>query len=458
MNRRYGKYFFGIPLAIGLIFTIVILTFFYITYAQKAWFLQDDFSFIQLYAGSVHFWEFVDLTNFGRFLSRNVYWHYGLKLFSTTAECFYLFNFFTICATSFFLYKITAPRYGGYAGLVSALFYPALPSTIEAYSWIANSQHILGHFFVVLFVYRYSRNDTSRACLGKTIQALLLGLILIMGFFSNIFMCMVLSLPIWMLLVDKEHRQERYRYFVVLFGILVFGYFYSHLAGLQTGAYATSYSLMTLKKNADFYFRTNSRVFLWLAVMIFGVFYGCRKKQYFVAWIFVASALFFMPFAFFKYQRYMQYGTLSYLFCLLGVWFLLHEALATRWPCLVKYVGLLMVSAVLYKAVESPITYYLNNPRGVAQKAQIDYLRAYDAGHPDIKKYCFRSDEKVENRTGVKEWSFPKDWWFVYMGTAYSLLVDPTKTFEFVSNTSACDVVFTFRNEKLELDAGERPR
>lgn len=75
-------------LELGVWFIVAFLLFFCITYALKAWFFQDDFGFTRQYAHSLEAQQLLSLENFGRFVSRNVYWHVGLRYFSHNAECF----------------------------------------------------------------------------------------------------------------------------------------------------------------------------------------------------------------------------------------------------------------------------------------------------------------------------------------------------------------------------------
>jgi hypothetical protein len=333
---------------------------------------------------------------------------------------------------------------------VAGLFYFSLPATVESYSWLSNSQHILGHFFVVLFVFLYARYDAVEGRYRNALKILSMLLVLILGFYSNIFMSMVLSLPIWMLFANENHRKEKSRYFIVLLGVVIFCYFYTNLSRQQVGVYAASYSVETLIKNANYYFESIVIAILWLISIVAGATYSYCKKQFLVTWFFIASVAFFMPFAFLAHQRYGQYAELTFLFYLLGIWSLALESSNNKWPSLVRYFGLFMVLFILVKSLEPPIRYFSENPRGRSQKNQIELLRLYDLNHPNVKKYCFRSDKLVENKTGVKVWEIPGDWWFTGFGTAFSIFVNSEKTFELSPGSSQCDVVFIFKNETLE--------
>ena len=435
--------FFGVGLP------AIFVLYFYISYAANAWFFQDDFEFIKNYADSVQFSQLFDFTNFGRFVSRNVYWHLGVKYFSYHAEYFYILNLLIILCTGFLLYKIFE-KHGRFQGIVAGLCYFMLPATIDSYIWLSNSQHLLGHFFVILFVYFFTKDDAAKVRANEQLRAIRLVAILVLGFLSNIFMSMTLSLPIWMMVVDRKHRNSKSNLVVLLVGVLLFAVFLSKLSGSQSGAYATSYTFDTLKQNLDFYYRRDSMAVLWLASVLAGTVVALARKKYFVSWLFLASAAFFLPFAFFVHQRYDQYGALSYLFFLLGVWSLLIDFASNQRSGLTKYAGIVVIIFLFSKSMGPPIRYFSENPRGAAQKQQVEFLKAFDAQNPDVRHYCFRSSVEQKNTTGVKEWDIPPDWWFVGFGKAFWLFVNHDKTYEMVQNAKSCDVLFVFRDGRME--------
>ena len=266
-----------LPVIIGVALPALVLFYFYITYAYGAWFFQDDFGFIASYANSIQWNQLYDFTNFGRFLSRNVYWHLAIKYFSYNAQFFYIFNFFIILCSSFLLYKIFE-NHGRFNGFIAGLLYFVLPSTIGNYAWLSNSQHILGHFFVLLFVYLFTKDDTGRSQAQELAHALQLVIVLILGFTSNIFMSMVISLPAWMILTKKEYRKSKTSYFVLGFGTLLFTLFFFKLSSNQTGAYSTSYTIETFANNLEFYFSSGFLGTIWIILIVVGTVYSLSER------------------------------------------------------------------------------------------------------------------------------------------------------------------------------------
>ena len=431
-------------LAIGVSFIGAFLLFFYITYALKGWFFEDDFGFISQYAHSIEPWQLLNLENFGRFVSRNVYWHVGLRYFSYHAEYFYLFNLLTILATSYLLYLIFSEKYGRFEGIVAALLYFALPATIESYAWLSNSQHLMAHFFVVLFVYFFDRINGAEIKRSACLSA-----ILFLGFQSHIFMAVALSLPIFMLFVDERHRRLFSNYIVTFFGLCLFVWFFYRLSARQAEAHSTAYDFATLADNLLFYFNNKIFAALWLLAVVFGAVYACFKKAYFVSWLFLASLAFFVPFAFFIHQRYAQYAALTYLFFLLATWSFSLEIFQARLSGFLKCSGFILALAVFSSSLQHPVRHFNENPRGAAQKSQVNFLKNYARQNPELNSFCFQAQDAVINTTGVEARDAPPDWRFAGFGEAFSLFVSSQIEFELADPSLRCDANFLFKEGDL---------
>ncbi len=262
---------------------------------------------------------------------------------------------------------------------------------------------------------------------------------------------MVVSLPVWMIIADKKYRTSKFPYFIVVWGVALFALFFVKLAKYQAGPYTTSFTVPTVVENAEFYFGSGRVALLWLASIVFGVGYAAWRREYFVAWLFVASAAFFVPFAFLVNQRFAQYGTLTYLFFLLGVWALLCGGMGERWRNLVRYAGAIAFLAIFFKALDGPIRHFSANPAGRFQKQQVEFLKDYDVSHPKVSKYCFwpaKSGGEGADQVGVGPLL---DWWFVGFGAAFRIFVNPEKTYELADHAAGCDVNLVFTNDRIEL-------
>ncbi|MDR5782328.1 hypothetical protein QCE63_23270 [Caballeronia sp. LZ065] len=444
-----------LPMIIGVAFVAFLMTGFYLSYAHTAWFFQDDFGFIEHYAAEVRLPQLWDFTNFGRFVTRNVYWHYGQQLFALDAQYYYLFNLFCIGVTSVLAGLIVSRGHDRFAGVVAGLFYYALPATAAAYVWLSNSQHLIGHLFVVLFVYLFVSRAPSadgRTRFG-TILALLI--VLTLGYMSNIFMCMAVSLPIWMLVADPRHRRDWRNYVVPLAGIVLFVIFYLKLKAQQSGAYGTSYRPSVFWENAAYYFYGNASRVVWTIAVVAGAALSWAKGRLFTAWLFLASLAFFLPFAFLLHQRYEQYGVLAQLFFLMAALCALHESLPARRVNLARWIGVAALLFICGAAFRGPIAYFSREPYGAGVRADIETLRNFDRAHPEVSVYCFRPSQATVNTSGVKTWDIPAEWWFSGFGMAYTVFVNHGKTFRLASGPEAprCDVTFMLENGHVGIPA-----
>lgn len=431
-------------------FPTLVTLYFYITYSHVAWFFQDDFMFIAKYANSMQFNQILSSENFGRFLSRNAYWHFAIEYFSYNSKLFFVLNFFIILCTCSLLY-MTFEKFGKLNGFFAGLFYFILPSTIESYVWLSNSQHILVHFFVILFVYLFTSDFDKKSRARELIRMSQLFVVLMLGFSSNILMSMVTSLPIFMILANKEFRRSKIAYLTAGFGLLLFSLYFFKLSEQNAGAYSTWYTLETAVTNLNFYFGNILFAAIWIISILFGAIYALVKKSYLASWLLIASVIFLLPFAFLVHQRYVQYGALTYLFFVLGIWLLLIESKLTFLRNLNRYVGVLILWLLFSNTLEPSIRFYSESPRGTEQRHQVNFLRNFATQNTNVRNYCFRPTTVTINQTGVEAWDIPREWWFLGFGHAFTHFVDNRNTYSLFENGKNCDVIFEFKRGNLEL-------
>jgi hypothetical protein len=436
----------GIPTALTLSF--------YLVYAQNAWFFQDDFGFIASYGQQLHSKELLNFNNFGRFISRNIYWHYGMKYFDLQAQYFYVLNFLIILSSSFLIYKIFL-KYGRTNALLAGLFYLMLPQTIANYVWLSNSQHILGHFFVILFIFLYTQNSNENDSHKTQTRIYSLILVLVLGLMSNVFVGMALTLPLWAILSNKKNRKFNSNMLLSVIGSLLLFVFIVKLSRFRSGAYITDYSLETFVENLIFYFQNLTYGIIWIVLMAAGTLYSIIRKLFLTSWFFVASGAFFLPFSFFVVQRYPNYGSLTYLFFILGIWSLiLNSGLVTR-PKYIYAIGTSLIFVLFSYAMKLPINYYSEYPLGQSQRKQIEIVREYARLHPEVSRFCFETRENMPNVGNVSEQEIPGEWWFVGFGQAFSTFVGSKNTYLLTEVKSDCDVVFTFSGDTLSQTDNE---
>lgn len=183
-------------LLIGFYSIIVALfLFFYINYSFNAWFFQDDFSLLYSHKDRLDFFNILNIeNNFGRFISRDLYWHVLYKFFGTNASMFYIVNFLIMIVNTFILYKIINLKISNQIwSMVFALFYITNTATFSSFIWISNSQHLLGHLFVFICIYILMKIYYN----PNKIAYLILTLSFICGIYSNVFIVFLLPLVLF---------------------------------------------------------------------------------------------------------------------------------------------------------------------------------------------------------------------------------------------------------------------
>lgn len=422
------------------------MAFFYMNYAQIGWFYQDDFTFLRRYNHAIYWWDILSFENFGRFFSRNLYWYLGNEFFSPNALFFYFFNFSCVVATSFLAFFLFRREHDAFIGTAAGMVYFTMPATVMSYIWISNSQHLLGHFFVLLFVCLYQRLSRAQDSVRNVIA---LCTVFLLGLSSNIFMSMALSLVAWDLITDPVQRKKRISYAVLAISGLLSVFFFVKLSKAAAGSYSTKISWDVLLENMRFYWQSPWNGLLWLIAVAAGVLVSIRRKQYFNAWLFLASVAFFMPFAFFVQQRYLQYGSLSYLFFFLGIFALLADWLKHRAPRVLAAAVCLMVFIGFLASLGKPVRYFLEHPWGAEQRQQVSFLKQFNRAHPQAMHYCFWPAGQKKAADDGAQAPAPLEWWLVGFGDAFAYFVDASKTYALERPGVQCDARFEFEDGVL---------
>jgi len=429
-----------------------VIAYFYLPYAFRAWFCQDDFGFLARYSEGLYWHEAVDFSNFGRFVSRNVYWS-GLSFLShERASVFFLFNAALVLTGAALLaralWREDEPALGTLAGAI----YQCLPATMFAYSWLSSSQHLLGHWFVFLFLllFRLSLERHGGKVNGGWLPALL-GVFLL-GLYSNVFVGLVLSLPVLHLVARPEARRDRGHWALLAVGGALFAFFVLSLRRHPDEAYATRLAADVIATNLVYYFGHPVLAGTWLLAMPAGFVFFWRKGRWREAWLCLASLLFYVPFSTLVHQRYPQYGTLPHLFWSLALWSWAYDVVpkgvGREWtrPALTGAAAL-----ILLLATRSPARRFTAEPRGADQRRQVEELNsvlAQTSPAPD-KPLCFWPRRPVDNTTGVKMWDIPREWWFLGFGNAFTLFVDPRREYVLAAPGPQCAMSFLMEGPRL---------
>lgn len=388
-------------------------TAFYVYYSADAWFYQDDFSFL---------WEFRDNTGMQRifntrggfsqfhyitrFLSRNLYWFSLQRIFHSQAFLFYLFNFLIIVFNAYILFHLCRQVFRlKYLPCVASLMYFAGYPTISNFSWLSNSQHLIGHLFVFLFLYISMVEN-----LKPGLRLLFLFLIFLAGIFSNVFFVFVL--PGAMLLAyNKVSARQSLAY--IAFGLLfILLFVFTYSSAPETSPYSTSLSAGQFISNLCFYAGRMPAVAALSLIILIGIAIITRDRI--LSAFILLSTGFFIPFAFLVYQKYDNYIALPYIFYLCSLLYVFEKYAK---PSIFAIFLVLIAGLNLYLGINSAVL-YARKPLGKNVRVFLDEVRQVDL--EDYPIVFIRALDSHTNPSRVPLWDIPPFWWHLGRGKAFS--------------------------------------
>ena len=136
--------------------------------------------------------------------------------------------------------RLVATHYGTLAGVIAGLVYLALPNVIVGYGWISNSQHLVAHFFVVLFLVVYF---DARGKQFTTRRVVVLEAVLVAALLSNQLASALVVVPAVDLALNRDARRARRRCLVLGLAVMTILVSYLRTRSHYTGPYATDLSL-----------------------------------------------------------------------------------------------------------------------------------------------------------------------------------------------------------------------
>jgi hypothetical protein len=441
MTEQHRSRFSG-PLL--LVVPFALMSAWYLIYAFHGWFQQDDFYFIHLYQHSLHTSDLWTFSDFGRFLSRNAYWHFLWQIFGGQAVYFYLFNFLLIVATTFVIYQtFVVPYDRAVAGTVALIYFGSI-NVVDDFSWISFSQHLIPIFFVFLFMGMFF-DRVDKEWTGSDAFKLLA--VLALGISGSVFAAGVLVVPIYFAWRNRELRRDRkFRFFMVL---AVLGSLVAIIEAQRfaVGAYATKISWSVVHSNLTYYFQNH----LWeyLAALVVMFILGWRRENHFLTSLVLLCAVSFLPYAFLVSQRSQGYMSLTSTTFFMAV-VLAGVELFGEIKSVKSLVLVLAVLTQFYFINPSPLNNYWNaNPQGAYAHELISQVGAFATAHPELKAYCF---ENNGDGTGVPQMT--KDWAFLSKGLALKDFISPTDKFVFYPQarppfSSSCQVIVALNTSPL---------
>jgi len=413
---------------------------FYLYYALHAWFCIDDFRWIQFYASNLNWTDIYNLTNnFGRFISRNLYWHIFLSIFGKNSTLFFITNLLIIITNSFIIYKffLEFSQDKFLSVSISTIYFTGLP-TIANYRWISNAEHLLAQTFLLSFLYFLVKypNFNSRNIFYK----LILLFLFICSLYSSIAnICALPILIIYLLLSKNKFYHTIINYLFILLLLLIISFFTITLMEMATGPYHPEISFSTFIINLGHYITKLSRltydfslvcqvtvsiIIICCVLAVLAVSFKNKEKR--VIFLIAASISLYLPFAFAVHHRTVNYISIPYIFIIFALLYLLRN-----------HRKLILLFVIISFCTDMPhMRYYAKYPWGTREYEFVHNLNKIDKkGYNTI---YLKPTEKDADELGKTNMEIPLYWWSFGLGSAFTVFSDPEKNYRFYSKN--CDL------------------
>lgn len=432
-----------LPLFIFLMMATLYCAVFYIRYAGIAWFFQDDFMFLREYAQQLHADQWVSTANFGRFLSRNLYWWSGWKLFGANAQAYFLFNLACMACTSLLLLSLCL-RHSLVLGALFATAYWTAGPTVSNLSWLSNSQHLLAHTLMALYFCLAYRAWQQQGPLLLLVS----GLVYALALSANVLSAVAMLLPAILLCARPRGR------FAAMSGAMLVAQLGLALWVVITvkpeagSPYAMNWTLPVVAQNLTFYFGHPAVFIALLAMLASFAWTRFRAGDPLEAWLLLAGPAFIVPFLPLAGQRYMNYAAFSHAFTLLGVCLCAYRAESRRWRMLCASVVVVVLLAFVAQT-QRQMAYFKREHRGADQREQIralnDIVRAQ--GIPAGSTLCFsqHGERHVEGEP------LPGFWWGVGFGEAFKKFVNAGYNYQLLVRDEDCPYLMRIDEGRLKF-------
>ena len=395
----------------------------YVRYSFRAWFLSDDFLYLQQFKNCICINEVVSLGNSGRFISRNVYWYAMEHLFGMNSVCYFLVNLALLIILSWLCFLLVRQLTNSHdAGVFSGIIYFIMVPTQFNFGWISNTQHLIGHFFVLVFLL-LSCNERFLADAHRLRTSLALISLFVCGLYSNIGMFAVIpSLIAYIVLFSGVSGLDKPKVTLILVLSLCSILFWTRVKGNLDAEHAAHFTFSQFVDTLFFYGTLGSKKVLGLITLAVSLLLVCATTVWFVLkrdriglFLIVLAGSFYIPFAFLVWQRHMNYMSLPVFFLTSSMIYLVIRYVKA--PA-VTYLVVLIHILFIFKT--GPKSYYDQPAAGSFARTFIEELNQLDL--KGYKRVCLQSlDPQPPNKTGVKFWDISESWHMIGDGDAMRL-------------------------------------
>lgn len=429
------------PLFALLLMCALYCAVFYVRYAGSAWFFQDDFMFLREYEQELHADQLVSAANFGRFLSRNLYWWGGWRLFGANAQAYFLVNLACMVVTSVLLMCLCL-RHSLTLGVLLATAYWIAGATVSNFAWLSNSQHLLAHTLMALyFCLAYRAWQQQRLLL-----LLVSGLVYALALSANVLSAVAMSLPVILLCARPRGRFAAMSLVMLVVQLCLALWIVITVKPDAGSPYAMSWTVPVVGQNLAYYFGHPAAFFAMAALLSSFAWMRFRAGDALEAWLLLAGPAFIVPFLPLAGQRYMNYAAFSHVFTLVGVCLCAYRAQGYRWRGLCSCVVIVVLLAFI-KQTHRQMAYFKHEHRGADQREQIRSLNEVvrTEGIVEGSTLCFSQygERHVDGEP------LPGFWWFVGFGDAFKKFVSDRYDYKLMSDGLACTYEIRVDGAKL---------
>jgi hypothetical protein len=429
-DNAYRTNFLKLVFVFALLISILYSTAFYFRYAADAWFFQDDFMFIRTYEVQLHGEQWLSAANFGRFVSRNLYWWAGWAFFGPNAHGYFMFNLALMLSTSLLLLCLCL-RHSLTLGLLLATAYWVAGASVSNLSWLSNSQHLLAHALMALYFC-----VAQRACRQESVPWLMGSFILYaVALSANVLSAVAVSFPM-VYLCSRPRGRYAVATCATLAAQLGLALLLVFTVRPESGSpYAMTLALPVVFKNMAGYYG-HPVIFLGFSGLLLRASWArLGVGDLLEAWLLLAGPAFILPFLPLAQQHYLNYAAFSHVFMLVGLIILAVRARG-RWSRLVALSAVAFLVWVFAIQTYRQIAYFKYERRGATQRELVRALNdvVHSKGIPVGSTLCF-SEHGEAHMSGSP---LPSFWWGLGFGDAFKKFVGEEYKYELLSDDVAC--------------------
>jgi hypothetical protein len=381
---------------ICIVFSVI-----YVRHGLFGWFVADDFLFLDKYQDSFLFSEIWTLENFGRFVSRNVYFHLQSYVGNRSEICF-LFNLIVLITNSYLVYVFmnnsTRDRFT--AVFVGCFYFTMLPSVLNLF-WVSNIQQLLSHVVILVFLIRVHGLSADTISAWIYVE---LGMIYVLGLYTNFAMFCAVPAMWGIFVFTKGSRTfcQRSILFTVcmsVFTILFFvrlkttmpvhyeSEYFAHKLFSNILEYGSGYGVTNRVPKAGYILLSTTFLICFIRSLI-------RTDQVVILFYALAAST-FLPYVFLVHQKSVNYMALPLVFLIAG---LVRTIVCAFSPRLVfLFLFLIMMGQIAIDV--KPILRDFESPFPTdAQRLISDLNRAVS---PKAKTVCLQSSSGIEFYWGL---------------------------------------------------------